>query len=493
MNYSFRRNLKIAIVSVFSSTTSISVQAACNSAKNWFEAPGADTKVFVGYKQEQKPGFGAVGIGKAAVDYPYPAPLPEKMLGTEGSGILSKDETSDVSYYEPDGKGNWRVCRVEQWWSAGMGQKTVREALKPITARYVENNPLLKKLGKDNIVLLATLYFYDSKGRIIRLEEGDFQKPNEKSSIKICREYDKDDNLTLLLDPKNSQSCKASPPDLRDEWLRYRYGRYDGKLVPLLDEWNRSSPSGKWGKDFALFRTSAAPDAVFGAAKAQIGKGVTVIYGTNAGKLDQNAANTVLDSFGKVGAAAYWFIKSPVTLEVLEKPDLIYRYERRRQTYVGGPGVKLLELFKPNEHLSLHRYYLVDKFVVRHEQFDSGGRVKRVVTINDWRQPRPGLKPDIDDRLLTDKGLSINSHQIYHRVYDFDAQGKPTLVAVSWDRALRNPLKKTSALSADVVYGSPAGKEIWKSKEEFFKQFDFSPEAEQVFPDVANGENPEQI
>ncbi|MYN41259.1 hypothetical protein GTP55_17995 [Duganella sp. FT109W] len=493
MNYLVRKYWKLAIVTGALAGTSAFGQAACNSPKNWLETPGTDTKVFIGYKQEQKPGFGALNVGTSPVDYPYPDPLPREMLDTEGAGKLSKDETSDVSYYEPDGKGNWRVCRVEQWWSAGVGQKSLRDELKPVTARYVASNPVLKKLGPESVALFATLYFYDSKGRIIRLEQGEFQKNKEKASIKICREYDKEDNLTLLLNPKNSQRCQANPPDVRDEWIRYRYGKHDGKLVQLLEEWNRGSASGKWGKDFELFRTGTGPDAVFGAAKARIGKGVTVIYGTNAGKLDNNAANTVLDSFGKVGAAAYWFIKPPIPLDVLDKPDLLYQYERRRQTYIDGPRVRLLELFKPNEHRSRHRYYLVGTYVMRHEQFDSNGRVTRVVTLDDWRQPRPGPKPDINDKLLTDDGLSIKTHQIYHRVYDFDSQGKPRLVAVSWDRATRNPLKKTSALSADVVYGTPSGKELWKSEEEFCKHFDFSPEAAQVFPDVANGEEPEQI
>lgn len=468
-------------------------QASCNNATNWFEAPSPDIKVFIGYKQEQKGTFGTFNVTQTAQDEPYPVPLPKEMLGKEGTGSLSKEETSDVSYYEPDGKGNWRVCRVERWWIAGMGQKTIRQELKPITERYATNNPVLKRLGKENVALFATLYFYDSKGRIIRLEQGEFEKPEQKAIIKICREYDKEDNLTLLLDPKNSQSCQASPPDVRDEWLRYRYGKDDGKLVELLDEWHRGSANGKWGKDFGHFRTEVGPNAVFGAAKAKSDKGGTIIYGSNAGKLDDNAANTVLDSFGKVGAVAYWFAKPPTPLDVLEKPDLIYQYERRRESYIDGSQVTLLELFKPNDHRSRHRYYMVGGYVVRHEQFDANGRVTRVITLNDWRQPRPGLRPDVNDKLLTSKGISIIAHQIYHRVYDFDAQGKPTLVAVSWNREIRNPLKKTSVNSADVVYGTPSGKELWKNRDEFGKHFDFSAQAAQVFPEVAAGGEAEQI
>lgn len=472
---------------------SYAAQAVCNNPKNWFETPGPENKIFIGYKQDQQGNFGNFNVSQTSVDFPYPEPLPKEMVGREGSGNLPTDQNADVSYYEPDGKGNWRVCRTEIWWSRPEGDQEVRKMLKPITERYVENNPVLKKIASRNVAMFAKMFFYDAKGRVIRLEEGDFRKPDQKASIKICRQYDDDDNLTLLLDPRNSQSCRATPLDVRDEWLQSRYAKYDGKTVELLNEWHRGSASGKWSKSFDVFRSSAGPDAVFGAAKAKEGKGVTIIYGSNAGRLDNNAANTVLDTFGKVGAVAYWFIKPPVPLEVLEKPELIYQYERRRQTYIDGGEVKLLELFQPNGHRSRHRYYVMGGYVVRHEQFEANGRVTRVITLNDWRQPRPGGKPDINDKLLTDEGLSISAHQIYHRVYDFDAEGKPKLVAVSWNRAIRNPLKNTSVLSADVVYGTPSGKERWRNKQEFAKYFDFSPEADQVYPDLANGEEPEKI
>lgn len=494
MNHQGRKRLFISPVIGFLLGYSGATYAACNNAKNWFEAPGSEIKVFIGYRQEQRLGFGHFGVTQSATYYPYPEPLPKEMLGKEGGGKLSDTKTSDISYYERDGKGQWRVCRVEEWWPPDAGNdEASREQLRAITRRYAAGNPALNGLGPQYMALYATLYFYDKKGRLIRLEEGDFQKPEQKASIKICREYDSDDNLTLLLDPRNSQSCQANPPDVRDEWIRYRYGKYEGKQVELLNEWHSGSAAGRWSKHFGVFRTGVGPDAIVGGAKAKIGRGVTLIYGSNAGKLDNNAANTVLDAFGRVNAAAYFFTQPPTSLELLEKPDLIYRYERRRQTYVDGQHVKLYELFRPNEHRSRHRYYSAAGYILRQEQFDATGRVTRVITVNGWRQPRPGPRPDVNDKLLTDKGLKLLGHQIYHRVYDFDVQGKPTLVAVSWNRKIRNPLKKTSIDFADLVFGTPSGKERWKSEEEFDRHFDFSPSAAQVFPDVAKGIEPEQI
>jgi hypothetical protein len=74
--------------------------AACNDANNWFEALGQEIKAFVGYGQEQKPVFGDFGVVRSATYYPYPEPLHKEMLGTEGTGALLKDETSDVSYLD---------------------------------------------------------------------------------------------------------------------------------------------------------------------------------------------------------------------------------------------------------------------------------------------------------------------------------------------------------------------------------------------------------
>ncbi|WP_426339254.1 hypothetical protein ACN9MZ_23395 [Pseudoduganella sp. S-14] len=87
---------------------------------------------------------------------------------------------------------------------------------------------------------------------------------------------------------------------------------------------------------------------------------------------------------------------------------------------------------------------MLEGYVLRHEQLDAKGKIKRIITVNDWRQPRPGPNPDFDDRLL-----------------------------------------KTSAplLIADLVFGTPGSKEKWKTREEFDKAFDTSEYALQVFPD----------
>jgi hypothetical protein len=467
--------------------------AVCNNPNNWLQAPGADTKLFIGYEQ-YKSGFGETDVHSSEKYMVYPDPLPREMLDKAEPNQLPEG-SGDITYYEPDGKKNWRICREDSWVSDGRLEGSLNKSkAQKLSARYRAGNSTLSKLSQSYWLASSKQYFYDAKGRLEHISVWYFEDEDTSSKIRICRHYDEKDRVILLLAPKTSQSCTANPPGLYDEWLRFRYGKQQDtdidfgdqpadEEVELLSEWHRSIGKA-WGKDISRFTAGTGDQKVHGAAKANETNGVTEIYGSTLGKLDNNAANTVLGADGRWWGSTYVFTKPPVPLAVLEKPELIYQYERRRQTYVDGNYTKLYEWFKPNEHISRHRYYSFDGDLLRHEQLNAQGRVTRVITLdNNWHQPRPGPHPDVDDKLLTDKGLSLHGHQIYHRVYDIDANGKPKLVAISWNRRFRiNPLKKTHMDFAEVVYGTPNGKERWKQKE-FEKIFDTSDLAAQVFPD----------
>jgi hypothetical protein len=333
------------------------VHAECNSPTKWSEFPSLDAKALVGFTQEQPFGFGQTSVSSSSEDNPYPNYLDDAEIAKYSNGKLSKTETSYISYYERDNRGRWRICRVEMWWPPGAGSEDSRIYMLKTTEKYLSSNPQLRKALSGHVVLYATQYFYDKKGRIAKTAVGDFMNVINAADVKICREYDEKDRLVLYMNPHTTQSCSNEPPDVRDEWLRNRYGDYRGEQVVLLDEWHHGSAGGRWSKKFEVFRTSAGPDNVRGAALAKWVKGVTTIYGSNAGKLDDNPANTVLNSFGQTTGSTYYFTKPPVPLEVLEHPELIYRYERRRQTYIDGEHFRLYELFRPNEHISHHRYY----------------------------------------------------------------------------------------------------------------------------------------
>jgi hypothetical protein len=463
-------------------------KAECNSTTLWSRLPGNEVKVFAGFQQVFSDGFGDGFVSSYRPDHPFPPTFSTQTLPKENAGKLSPNDTSYISYYEIAKLDEWRICRLETWLPPQAGDDNFRKTALKTSKEYAERNPVLARITDGHMASRAIMYYYDLHGRIARIEEGNFSRKDKKSVIRICRLYDDKNRLVLFLNPHTSQSCGLAAPDLRDEWIRYRYDDIQGGQITFWDEWHHGDDQGKWSKKFEKFASKPGADGVGGAALAKSGKGVTTIYGSNAGKLDDNPANTVLNSFGQTTGSTYYFTKPPVPLDVLEHPELIYKYERRRQTYIDGEHFRLYELFKPNEHISHHRYYYQGG-MLRNEQVDAKGRVTRVITVNDYRQPRPGPHPDVDDKLLTDKGLRIFGHQIYHRVYDLDPKGNPTLVAVSWNRKLRlNPLKKTHIDFAEVVYGTPDGKVKWNKLADFEKAFGFTSNAAEVFPD--RSENP---
>lgn len=327
------------------------------------------------------------------------------------------------------------------------------------------------------------MYFYDAKGRFERLSEAFFDRPNQAAVDLMCRRYDEKNRVIMAVAPNVTKVCPEGAPDIRDSWRRYKYADYMGDSTTLLALGHSGAADGSWVEKYSPFRLGPGPDDPLGNADVDSKNGVTVIFGSNLGKWENNSANTVVDSFGHWRGSTYTFTNPPVPLAVLDNPDLIYKYERRRQTYVDSHIIKLFEFFRPNENISRHRYYMLDGFVLRHEQVDSKGKVVRVITIEDWRQPRPGPKPDVDDNLLSTHHVALLAHQVFHRVYDIDTTGKPVLVAVSWNRANRLIKGKVPIDYADLVYGTPDGKERWKTEAEFEKAFNTSAHASHVFPE----------
>lgn len=481
----------ISVVAVLAFWTVLPAYAACNNLKNWLEAPSSESKFFI--NEESKVYYRKSWLASPAVGYidPYPIPL-EKELRDKGQKVNFPEDGANLIYYEPDEKGEWRICREDRWEiNRAGGTDAPKNVALNASRQYKSSSKNLKQLPADYSLWYSKQYFYDAYGRRERETEWSRLSNDKASPIDVqCFRYDEQGRVILSLEPITTKVCTSGEPDVRDSWTRYKFGEHKGQPVVLLKETHTSKADGTWKKRFDHVSAAVAPDDASGVAKADSYKGVTEIYGSNYGKLDDNAANTVLNVFDSWSGASYFFTKPPVPLAVLENPDLIYQYERRRRTYVDGQHITLFELFKPNEHISRHRYYTLDGLLLRHEQLDEKGRVTRIITINDYRQPRPGPHPDVDDKQLSaNAGITLTGHQIYHRVYELDAKGKYKLVAISWNRE-RYPLiglikfKKTSIEFADIVYGTPNGKEKWKTRDAFEKAFDHSWRAAHVFPDL---------
>lgn len=462
-----------------------SSEAACFQP-NPLLPPSKEIKAYVGDTPEGMEAFGDSPYGQTHAPYP---PAPPRGLSSPDLLKIAADQTSvQIWYFEPQaGKKEPRVCRVDAWIPRDVAEQSP-SFFDEIT-RSAKGDPLSEKLLKRGLSRSYTkTYTYDKKGRIERIERSGFRKgPPITSQALNCRRYDERDRVILWVKPEHTMKCPASEPSMKDEWREYRFATVDGKDVQLRHRWHFPHEKDEWREEWAPFQIDSTPDSVRGHAYVDARRGVKEIFGSNYGKRDNNAANTVLDVFGRWQGATYYFTKPPVSLSVLEKPDEIYKYERRRMTRLDNQ-YRMFELFKSNEHISRHRIYMLEGNVLRHEQLDAQGKISRIITVNDWRQPRPGPKPDFDDSLLNAKVPRLLTHQIYHRVYDVDAKGQPTLVAVSWNRAVLNPLKKTPMSAADLVFGTPDGTQKWKTQDEFNAAFNTSSDARQVFPDTPDEE-----
>lgn len=488
------------------------LQATCNNPNNWLEPPGADTKVFIGYKQEQPYSFDSQQIDPEKRYDNAPTPLPADMLDKSGTGTLLTG-TDVISYYEPDGHGQWRVCRIDDWAPRSPEESELS------SQRYIANSPVLMALNQQEgyVPWGSKRYFYDANGRLQRTEVGRFENPGQPLDIITCRRYDHKGRLTDLFKPEVSQVCPQGEPDVRDIWQRVRYdsrtyGTYYDKLM-VLNEWHHGTnddvvkgrqEEGHWVKSID-FNFALGGRNFFGSAKADYINGVTQISASNVGKLDDNAANTVLNDFGRRTVSDYDFMEQPIPLAVITNPELIYKYHRRRMRWLdGGGAVKLYEGFKPGEHIPHHRMYFTADYFDRHEQLNAQGKVTRVITMEGWKQRYPGPHPDVDDKLLSRSDWFMNPllwlHKIYHRVYELDENGKPTLVALSWNkRIFVRSWEKHFNMAKWVAYGTPDGKERWKNLDEFEKTFDTSLIGPMLFPDEQKGykkprvEHPEPI
>jgi hypothetical protein len=443
--------------------------------------PSRQLKTVIDYEPDGMMNLGESPVGTS--NSTYPPTLTDDQVRQLENRAMRHGESGKVLYFEPALNGGWRVCRIDLWLPTL--DFAPNQAMLERTKQYASENELLWKLVKqDRYLAYSTIYAFDTKGRIERIEQADFsERPKTTFKAQHCRRYDQNDNVVSWVRPKNTHECPATEPSLRDEWRQFKYAMYKGKQIQLLSRWHIPKGESEWKEEWSPILLAPTPDAVGGNANVDSRKGVWEIFGSTYGKLDNNAANLVVDDSGHWRGSNYYFPKQAVPMSVLENPEELYKYERRRVTNLGS-RTRMVELFKPNEHISRHRFYMTEDYVVRHEQLDQKGRVTRIITLNDWRQPRPGPNPDFNDKLLDIAVSRFTSRKIYHRVYDVAANGQPSLVALSWDKSARLLFKGRPSSEKQLEFGTPDGKVRWRTADEFYKAFDSSSDARQVFPDI---------
>ena len=481
----YRIKLVNVLVVWLAGTFPIAGYAACNKPNNWLDAPDSDVKFLI-VDGGSIDDFGEIPSIRAL----YPRTISKNTINTDGSRHLS-DGRGMLSFYEPDNKGDWRVCRRDFWEAElKLGDGPAENKIRKISNRYKNTSTEIAKITNKSWLLSSQQYFYDANGRLDHTSKWSYATGTEKIKPVSCYRYDSTNRVLLWTNPIFSEVCPTGEPDKRDSWKRYAYGTFKGKEIRLLDLSHSGKFDGTWKQKYALFQLGPEPDAPYGGAEANSDQGVTSVIGSNFGKRDDNPENTVVDSFGRWNGSNYFFTQPPVSLALLKNPELIYQFQRRRKTNVDGPSLQLIELFEADSHISRNKYYLLDGYLLRHIQVGADGRVNRVITVDDWHPPRPGKNPSFEEKNFNSQGIKLSGHKIHHRVYDFDKDGKPKLVAISWNPNMQiNPFKGTSMDFEKLIYGTPSGKEQWKSKADFEKFFETSSRASHVFPDEQHDEH----
>jgi hypothetical protein len=153
-----------------------SANASCNSEKDWLDVPTKGVKTFIGYEQEQLGNFDTEDIVQSLSYQNFPAPLPLEMFGKEGSGTLSAVGASSISFYEPDGKGNWRICRRDDFWPQRTGEDG-SDSWRKLIKKYATGSALLSQVVATQRPLFATMFFYDAEGELHELNVKVFGLP----------------------------------------------------------------------------------------------------------------------------------------------------------------------------------------------------------------------------------------------------------------------------------------------------------------------------
>lgn len=492
-------------------------EALCNNPKNWLESPSEGVKIFVGYRHPRPNDeyFDAASQSKKLY-IGYPPPLPQAMLEKPWPGKLTEKENPEtdaekqqqyVSFFEPDGKGQWRLCREEQWlpkrtkgwWGKPLELEDGEIDQYSISDAGHKNVPVLGPWLKTHFSNMVEIFQYDNDGRLIKnfsVYRSVYPTKSTKISPPHCWRYDDKNRITLQLDARVSNACPKGEPDLRDFFYRRAYFNFnedDGTPTyrTTWDEINYGDEKGDWAKRIAFTKlidpNNPNPnDRVQGGnARADAKRGVTeILGGYRLGERENSIGPTFKYASGGEPPIEYLFVNNdpPVPYEMLKDPDNIYKYNRRRDTEITRT-FRLHEYFPANQTRIKERFFTAFVRTLRQEQLDDDGRLKRAINVGRFSRKDEEFGFYDEDFNHAKISFKLKGHELYYRVWDYDKNGKATLVALGWGSrlSLGHPAKIDEA---KILFGTPDGVVRWKSKEEFFQAFDFDPRAKRAFAEA---------
>lgn len=386
----------------------------------------------------------------------------------------------DVVFMENDGHGGRRVCRVESWKSR-MFDAVVRDSrgggpvprvdssgeIRTVTYTSTpgqERNAILAKVLPYYYLDSAMAYYYDDRGHLI--EVGRYASPEMRLTSKgnsaqdvtrrvlYCFTY-RDDKLELAAE--FAKSGPGTPAGFACDQLRragvsydsYRYNA-DGTLSAQLRHYRVNAQDGNGpplqfrtanqaGSGTKWLRGLGKGERASVAFRFSAANTLTHLQTTDPNVFKGDAQALYADRAQDDGVVTrYSFPVHPVPLSLVGNDFAgLDRYPRIR-SYRHRDGSQISELFDAGARTPRQRQWRgVD--LSRQEMYGADGKLTRVIQFD--RQGGEGdgrdtLKAYVEPGVLKVTPATIGPSS--YRVYDYNAQGKESLVFVCWEYDVRD-------------------------------------------------------
>ncbi len=385
-----------------------------------------------------------------------------------------------VVFLESDGRGGRRVCRVESWKSR-MFDAVVRDSRggRPVplvdssgeirTVTYTstlgqKRNPVLANVLPYYYMDSAVAYYYNESGRLV--EVGRYDSPEMRLTSKgnsaqdvtrrvlYCFTY-RDDKLELAAEFAKSgpgtpagfacdQLRRAGATydsyryhahgTLSAQLLHYRINAQDGNGPPRQFRTVDSAGSGtKW------LRVSGAGERTSVAFRFNAKNALTHLQTTDPRLFRGDAQALYAERAQGDGVVTrYSFPVQPVPLSLVGDEFVgLERYPRVR-SYRHRDGSQISEVFDAGARTPRQRQWRhVD--LTRQEMYGADGKLTRVIQFDRQggeEDGREALRAYVESGVLQVTPTTIGPSS--YRVYDYDAQGKESLVFVCWEYDARD-------------------------------------------------------
>lgn len=404
-----------------------------------------------------------------------------------------------VYFFEPDGRGGRRVCRVEAWELRKQPGEPEAFQLPRYDEPSLKGWEALEKASADYALDEVALYSYDASGHLLEWNRfkvwAEAGSPNGTYQVraeeKVCFIREDGGRLARYVERMDLNASCAAANQKNASYIDYQYwpgGEFRGSIQNIVgDQQGKESPA--WSQ---IWRTEFSR-GIKGEAELNAWWGLWLISG-----LPDLEGDTA--SQGDVGSTTTYVFAQPTPAAVALNP--LKEVKLHPRIRVRGDGT-LYEVFPANGGMVRRLHTRLDGLTIRDEKFKNG-RLTKVVNdgLLDGSAP---YKEDLAQlkSAVANPTINVPIANVRLRVYDVDASGKERLVAISWSKAVRrqpaggragplvdlyrdakDSLRKQVPTEEDyrVRYTDTTGKELWRSWEAFVAATGYMENSGGLFP-----------